>query len=161
MRKPLPPSRICKICGVEYKPTTHVHRCRACINELARISNREKMLEQIESGELIPHVDRKPEEMKGSSAQLDKKYRQLQRMCSKMDRDEFRTYAKDKLNQIMENEMLWKYLTREGLGESLPKKDVVKEPKLSKREKLIQKGDTRNLSWDEWERMGFGDDSDK
>ena len=78
-----------------------------------------------------------------------------------MDRDEFKVYAKNKLNEIMGNEKLWKYLSREGLGETVPKKDVVKKPKLSKREKWIQKGDTRNLSWDELERMGFGLDEDK
>ena len=160
MRKPLPDSRICRLCGIEYKPTTHVHRCRACINELARISNREKIQELVASGELIPHADRKPEEMKGGSNIIDKKYRDLKRMLSKMDRDEFKVYARNKLNEIMENEKLWKYLSREGLGET-PQKDVVKEPKLSKREKWIQKGDTRNLSWDEYQQLGFGGDEDK
>jgi hypothetical protein len=76
-----------------------------------------------------------------------------------MDRDEFRAYAKDKLNQIMENQMLWDYLCREGLGESIDR-NVVKEPKLSKKEKFIQRGDTRNMNWDEFEQMGFGGDED-
>jgi hypothetical protein len=77
-----------------------------------------------------------------------------------MDRDEFKAYAKDKLNQIMENEILWKYLTRDTLGENIDR-NVVKPVKLSKKEKLIQKGDTRNMNWDEWEQMGFGGDEDK
>ena len=98
--------------------------------------------------------------MKGGSNIIDKKYRDLKRMCSKMDREEFRAYAKDKLNEIMENDKLWKYLTREGVGET-PKKGEEIPPKLSKREKVIYNADTRNLSWDEWERMGFGDDADK
>ena len=161
MRKPLPPIRICKICGIEYKPTTHVHRCRACINELARISHREKIQEQIESGEYIRHEHKIPEEMKGSKDEIAKKYRRLQKQILLMSREEYRDYLKNKLDEIMSNGPLWRYLTREGLGETIPKKDVVKEPKLSKREKWIQRGDTRNLSWDEWERMGFGLDEDK
>jgi preprotein translocase subunit Sss1 len=99
------------------------------------------------------------EEMKGGSSAIEKKYREVKRMCSKMDRDEFRAYAKDKLNEIMENQMLWDYLSREGLGESIDR-NVVKEPKLSKKEKFIQRGDTRNMNWDEWERMGFGSEED-
>jgi hypothetical protein len=161
MRKPLPESRICRICGVEFKPTTPLFRCKECKNEIAREKNRLKIKELTQSGELIPYIDKVPEEMKGGKDGIYVKYRELQRMCSKMDRDEFRVYAKNKLNEIMENEKLWKYLTRDGVGETIPKKDVVKKPKLSKREKWIQKGDTRNLSWDEWERMGFGLEEDK
>ena len=161
MRKPLPPSRICKICGVEYKPTTPVHSCRACINELARIKNKEKMQERMQSGEWIPYEEMRPEEMRGSKDEMAKKYRKLTNQILLMSREEYRDYLKRKLDEIMNNGPLWRYLTREGLGETLPKKDVVKEPKLSKREKWIQSGNTRNLSWDEWERMGFGLDEDK
>jgi len=160
MRTPLPESRICKLCGLEFKPKSRLMRCNKCVNRIARELRNEKIKLAIENGELVYHADRKPEEMQGGSSALDKKYRQLKRMCSKMDRDEFRAYAKDKLNQIMENQMLWDYLSREGLGET-PKKDVVKEPKLSKKEKLIQRGDTRNMNWDEFEQMGFGGDEDK
>ena len=159
MMKPLPESRICRLCGLEFKPKSRLLRCKECINKLAREVRDSKIKHLIEIGELIPHADRKPEEMKGTSAQLDKKYRNLKRMCSKMDRDEFRAYAKDKLNQIMENQMLWDYLCREGLGESIDK-TVVKPPKLSKKEKFIQRGDTRNMNWDEFEQMGFGGDED-
>jgi hypothetical protein len=159
MRTPLPESRICRLCGEEFKPKSRLLRCKECINKLAREVRDEKIKLAIENGELVRHADRKPEEMKGGSSAIDKKYRQLKRMCSKMDRDEFRAYAKDKLNQIMENQILWDYLSREGLGESIDK-TVVKEPKLSKREKFIQRGDTRNMNWDEWERMGFGGDED-
>jgi hypothetical protein len=158
--KPLPESRICKICGLEFKPKSRLMRCKECVNKKARELRNEKIKLAIENGELVYHADRKPEEMQGGSSALDKKYRQLKRMCSKMDRDEFRAYAKDKLNQIMENQMLWDYLSREGLGESIDK-TVVKEPKLSKREKFIQRGDTRNMNWDEFEQMGFGLDEDK
>ena len=161
MRKPLPDSRICRLCGLEFKPKSRLLRCNDCVNELARKTRTEKIKELIQSGELILHADRKPEEMQGGKDGIYVKYRELQRMCSKMDRDEFKVYARNKLNEIMENEKLWKYLTREGLGETVPKKDVVKKPKLSKREKWIQRGDTRNLSWDELERMGFGLDEDK
>ena len=160
MRKPLPPSRICKICGIEYKPTTHVHRCRACINELARISNREKMQELVASGEYIRHEDMLPEEMKLPANEREKRYRRLQRRILEMSREEYREYLKTKLDEMVNNPILWRYLTREGLGET-PQKDVVKEPKLSKRQKLIQKGDTRNLSWDEYQQLGFGGDEDK
>jgi hypothetical protein len=157
--KPLPPSRICKICGLEFKPVSKLCRCKECVNKKARELRDEKIKLAIESGELVRHADRKPEEMKGGSSAIDKKYRNLKRMLSKMDRDEFRAYAKDKLNQIMENQMLWDYLSREGLGESIDK-TVVKEPKLSKKEKFIQRGDTRNMNWDEFEQMGFGGDED-
>ena len=160
MRTPLPESRICRLCGLEFKPKSRLLRCNKCVNKLAREVRDEKIKLAIENGELVRHSDRKPEEMKGGSSALDKKYRQLKRMCSKMDRDEFRAYAKDKLNQIMENQMLWDYLSREGLGESIDK-TVVKEPKLSKKEKFIQRGDTRNMNWDEFEQMGFGGDEDK
>jgi preprotein translocase subunit Sss1 len=160
MRTPLPESRICRICGEEFKPKSRLFRCKECINRLARETRDSKIKLLIENGELIPHADRKPEEMKGGSSAIDKKYRNLKRMCSKMDRDEFKAYAKDKLNQIMENQILWDYLSREGLGESIDK-TVVKEPKLSKKEKFIQRGDTRNMNWDEFEQMGFGLDEDK
>ena len=161
MRKPLPPSRICKMCGVEYKPTTPVYSCKACINELARIKNREKMEERMQSGDWIPYEEMIPVEMRMSANEREKGYRKLTNQILLMSREEYRDYLKRKLDEIMNNGPLWRYLTREGLGETLPKKDVVKEPKLSKREKLIQKGDTRNLSWDELERMGFGLDEDK
>jgi hypothetical protein len=160
MRTPLPESRICRLCGEEFKPKSRLLRCSKCVNKLARETRDAKIKLLIESGELVRHSDRKPEEMQGGSSALDKKYRNLKRMCSKMDRDEFRAYVKDKLNQIMENQMLWDYLSREGLGESIDK-TVVKEPKLSKREKFIQRGDTRNMNWDEFEQMGFGGDEDK
>jgi ubiquitin len=159
MRTPLPESRICRLCGEEFKPKSRLLRCSKCVNRIARETRDAKIKLAIESGELVYHADRKPEEMQGGSSALDKKYRQLKRMCSKMDRDEFRAYAKDKLNQIMENQMLWDYLSREGLGET-PRKDVVKEPKLSKKEKLIQRGDTRNMNWDEYEQLGFGSEED-
>ena len=160
MRKPLPDSRICRICGIQFKPTSPLFRCKECKNEIARERSRLKIKELTQSGERIPYIDKVPEEMKGGSNIIDKKYRDLKRMCSKMDREEFRAYAKDKLNEIMENDKLWKYLTREGVGET-PKKGEEIPPKLSKREKVIYNADTRNLSWDEWERMGFGDDADK
>jgi hypothetical protein len=160
MRTPLPESRICRLCGEEFKPKSRLMRCSKCVNKLARETRDAKIKLLIESGELVRHSDRKPEEMKGGSSAIDKKYRNLKRMCSKMDRDEFKAYAKDKLNQIMENQILWDYLSREGLGESIDK-TVVKEPKLSKREKFIQRGDTRNMNWDEFEQMGFGLDEDK
>jgi hypothetical protein len=160
MRTPLPESRICKLCGEEFKPKSRLMRCSKCVNGLAKQKRDERIKLAIQNGELVYHVDKKPEEMKGGSSAIDKKYRKLKRMLSKMDRDEFRAYAKDKLNQIMENQMLWDYLCREGLGESIDK-TVVKEPKLSKKEKFIQRGDTRNMNWDEWERMGFGGDEDK
>jgi hypothetical protein len=159
MRTPLPESRICRLCGEEFKPKSRLLRCNKCVNKLAREVRDERIKLAIQNGELVRHADRKPEEMKGGSSAMDKKYRNLKRMLSKMDRDEFRAYAKDKLNQIMENQMLWDYLCREGLGESIDK-TVVKEPKLSKREKFIQRGDTRNMNWDEWERMGFGSEED-
>ena len=97
--------------------------------------------------------------MKGGTSVIDKKYRNLKRMLSKMDREEFKVYAKDKLNSIMENEILWKYLSREGLGESIDK-NVEKEPKLSKRDKVRYLGDTRNMSWDEYEQLDFGFEED-
>ena len=159
MRTPLPESRICRLCGEEFKPKSRLLRCNKCVNKLARELRDEKIKLAIQNGELVRHADRKPEEMQGGSSALDKKYRQLKRMCSKMDRDEFRAYAKDKLNQIMENQMLWDYLSREGLGESIDK-TVVKPPKLSKREKFIQRGDTRNMNWDEYEQLGFGSEED-
>ena len=160
MRTPLPESRICRLCGLEFKPKSRLLRCNKCVNKLARETRDAKIKLAIENGELVRHSDRKPEEMKGGSSAIDKKYRNLKRMLSKMDRDEFRAYAKDKLNQIMENQILWDYLSREGLGESIDK-TVVKEPKLSKKEKFIQRGDTRNMNWDEFEQMGFGLDEDK
>jgi hypothetical protein len=160
MRKPLPESRVCRLCGEEFKPKSRLMRCSKCVNGLAKETRDAKIKHLMEIGEIIPLEDRKPEEMKGGSRAIEKKYREVKRMCSKMERDEFRAYAKDKLNQIMENEILWKYLTREGLGESIDR-NVVKEPKLSKKEKLIQRGDTRNMNWDEFEQMGFGDDADK
>ena len=119
------------------------------------------MQELMQSGEWIPYEEMRPEEMKGSKDEMAKKYRKLTNQILLMSREEYRDYLKRKLDEIMNNGPLWRYLTREGLGETLPKKDVVKEPKLSKRQKLIQKGDTRNLSWDELERMGFGLDEDK
>ena len=160
MKTPLPESRICRLCGIEFKPVSRLLRCNKCVNGLAKEVRDAKIKHLIEIGEIIPLEDRKPEEMKGGGRAIEKKYRDLKRMCSKMDRDEFREYAKDKLNQIMENEILWKYLTRDTLGENIDR-NVVKPVKLSKKEKLIQKGDTRNMNWDEWEQMGFGGDEDK
>lgn len=160
MRKPLPDSRICKLCGLEFKPKSPSFRCRPCTNEDSRIKRDAKIKQLIESGELVRHEDRKPEEMQGGSNGMYKKYRDIKKMVSQMDRDEFKVYLKDKLNQIMENEMLFNYLSREGLGET-PKKGEEIPPKLSKREKVIYKGDTRNMSWDEYQQLGFGGDEDK
>ena len=160
MRTPLPETRICRICGVEFKPKTRLFRCTVCVNELARRKRTEKMQQLMESGDWIPYEDMRPEEMKGTKDEIAKKYRRLQSQILLMSREEYRDYLKRKLDEIMNNLPLWRYLTREGLGDT-PPKDVEKKPKLSKREKLIQKGDTRNLSWDEWERMGFGLDEDK
>ena len=160
MRTPLPESRICRLCGEEFKPKSRLLRCSKCVNGLAKQKRDAQIKLAIQNGEIVYHADRIPEEMKGGTCGMYVKYRDLKQRLSKMDRDEFRAYAKDKLNQIMENQMLWDYLSREGLGESIDK-TVVKEPKLSKREKFIQRGDTRNMNWDEFEQMGFGGDEDK
>jgi hypothetical protein len=160
MPKPLDEIRICRLCGKEFKPKARLFRCVPCVNKLAKETRDAKIKHLIEIGEIIPHAEKIPEEMKGGTSVIDKKYRNLKRMLSKMDREEFREYAKNKLNEIMENEILWKYLSREGLGESIDK-NVEKEPKLSKRDKVRYRGDTRNMSWDEFEQMGFGGDEDK
>ena len=159
MRKPLPESRICKICGLEFKPVSNLCRCKECVNKLAREKRDAQIKHLIEIGELIPHADRIPEDMKGGDSKVSKKYRDIMRMCSKMDRDEFREYAKNKLTSIMENEILWKYLSREGLGET-QRKSEEKASKLSKRDKVAYTGDTRNMNWDEWEQLGFGSEDD-
>jgi hypothetical protein len=159
MRNPLPESRICRICGVEFKPKSKLFRCVKCVNKLAKETRDAKIKHLIEIGEIIPHSEKIPEEMKGGTSVIDKKYRNLKRMLSKMDREEFKVYAKDKLNSIMENQMLWDYLSREGLGESIDK-NVEKEPKLSKRDKVRYRGDTRNMSWDEYEQLDFGFEED-
>lgn len=159
MPKPLDEIRICRICGKEFKPKSRLFRCVECVNRLAREKRQQKIKHLIEIGEITPHADKIPEEMKGSWAQMEKKYRDLKRMCSKMERDEFKEYAKRKLNEILENEMLFKYLSREGLGES-PKRGEQKEPKLSKRDKFRYVGDTRNMSWDEWQQLNFGREED-
>ena len=159
MPKPLPESRICRLCGKEFKPKARLFRCVPCVNKLAKETRDAKIKHLIEIGEIIPHAEKIPEEMKGGERVISKKYREIMRMCSKMDREEFREYAKNKLNEIMENEILWKYLTREGLGET-PRKDVEKEPKLSKRDKVRYRGDTRNMSWDDWEQLDFGFEED-
>jgi len=159
MRTPLPESRICRLCGLEFKPKSRLMRCSKCVNGLAKQKRDERIKLAIQNGEIVYHADRIPEEMKGGTCGMYVKYRDLKQRLSKMDRDEFRAYAKDKLNQIMENQKLWDYLCREGLGDT-PKKDVANQPKLSKKEKLIQKGDTRNMNWDEFEQMGFGGDED-
>lgn len=159
MRKPLPETRICRICGLEFKPKTRLFRCNVCVNELARKTRAEKMQQLMESGDWIPYEYMIPEEMKGTKDEIAKKYRRLKNEILLMSREEYRDYLKRKLDEIMNNLPLWRYLTRDGLGET-PPKDVEKKPKLSKRDKLIQRGDTRNMSWDEWERMGFGGDED-
>jgi len=159
MKKPLDEIRICRICGVEFKPKTPVYRCKECVNKIAKEVRDNKIKHLMEIGQLIPYTDRIPEEMKGGENKMIKKYRDLMRMCSKMERDEFREYVKRKLTSIMENEMLWKYLSREGLGET-KKKGEVSEPKLSKKDKVRYGGDTRNMNWDEWEQLGFGTEDD-
>ena len=160
MRKPLPETRICKLCGVEFKPKTKLFRCNDCVNALARKRNKEKMEERMQRGDWVPYEEIVPEEMKLPANEREKNYRALKNRILLMNREEYRDYLKNKLDEIINNGPLWRYLTREGLGDT-PRKDVEKKPKLSKRDKWIQKGDTRNLSWDEWERMGFDLDEDK
>lgn len=159
MKTPLPETRICRICGVEFKPKSRLFRCTVCVNELARRKRIEKIKHLTEIGHHIPYEEMIPEEMKGGKDEIAKKYRRLQSQILLMSREEYRDYLKRKLDEIMNNLPLWRYLTREGLGDT-PPKDVEKKPKLSKREKLIQKGDTRNMSWDEFESMRFGGDED-
>lgn len=72
-----------------------------------------------------------------------------------MERDEYKAYLSQKLIDIMDNGPLWRYLTREGLGSYIPPEERKKNPKISKRQKVVKSGDTRNLSWDDLESMGF------
>lgn len=160
MRKPLPDTRICNTCGAEFKPTRFVHRCKPCVNELARSVNQRVKEEKIKSGEYIPYGDIRPVEMQINEVEREKKYRALRRMISLMERDEYREYLTQKLTDIMYNGPLWRYLIREGLGSYKPPAET--KPKLNRRQKMVKSGDTRNLSWDDLESMGFsGLDEDK
>lgn len=162
MRKPLPDTRICNSCGSEFKPTRFVHRCKPCVNALARSVNHRVKEEKIKSGEHIPYGDIRPVEMQINEVEREKKYRGIRRMISLMERDEYREYLSQKLKDIMYNGPLWRYLIREGLGSYKPPQLTETKPKLNRRQKMVKSGDTRNLSWDDLESMGFsGLDEDK
>jgi len=154
-KKPLPESRICKECGNEFKPKTALLSCNDCVNKKAREVSRLKREEGIRDGTYVPYRGIRPEGLSSDFEVRRKEHHKTQQLIKYMERDEYRIYLHNKLNEIIQNKPLWAFLTRPSLGET-PSKER-KEAGKGKGKGRPKKTniDTRNLNWDDYEQWGF------
>jgi hypothetical protein len=154
-KKPLPESRICKECGNEFKPKTALLSCNDCVNKKAREVSRLKREEGIKDGTYVPYRGIRPEGLSSDFEVRRKEHHKTQQLIKYMERDEYRIYLHNKLNEIIQNKPLWAFLTRPSLGET-PSKER-KEAGKGKGKGRPKKTniDTRNLNWDDYEQWGF------
>ena len=156
--------RICKDCGVTFEPTRPIHRCKACINLVARRKRAEALgVDMPTDGYLKNHG--RPVDIEGIRYDDRVKiWRSRARFLDKElhNREEWRGFFREELERIYNDKPLWTSLTRETLGCQTNEMKEEREPKAMGRPTNKEKRylDTRDMNWEDFDSWGFGTEED-
>jgi hypothetical protein len=162
-KKPLG-ERVCKDCGATFEAIRPIHRCKACINLVARRKRAEGLgIDMPDDGYLRNHG--RPVDIEG--IRYDdrlKVWRSRARYLEKElhSREEWRKFFREDLERIYNDKPLWANLTRDTLGFQTNEVKETKEPKVIGRPTSIEKRylDTRDMNWEDFDSWGFGLEED-
>ena len=144
-------TRVCNVCNKEFHTMKPLFRCKFCTNEW----NKQETKRKIAEGLIEPLEHKLPYPFDTTNGVAANRFRRIQKALNKCyTREERREFFQKQLNEAEElGILLWINDRRDN--------ESKKETQSVSKAKTIKKyPDTRNMTWDDYERGGWGEPED-
>lgn len=134
----------------------HKHRTNIC-EDCSRARQREyHKIEAEKSGRRAGIIGRLPYPLQGWSYIQQKHQSILKELKKCKSREEYRNKLRENLTNILENPELLKWINAHNGEERTNEVEAKRKAREGRKENI----DTRNISWEEWNELGFGQEWD-
>ena len=150
-----PEYRICRMCNEQFWTDKPVLRCKPCVNKEAQVFRDKKREEAIRNGTHKGVLGRSLDIEGKNYLERRKDFVERVKFLNKMqERTQWQEFYKEEFDRILSDKILWKALTREGLGKMVGRsKEEDDEDSVMGRPSYKSK---KWMTWEDFEREGWG-----
>jgi hypothetical protein len=148
-----PEYRICRACNEQFWAEKPVLRCKPCVNKEAQAFRDKKREEAILNGTHTGKQGRSLDIEGKNYLERRKDFVERVKFLDKMqDRTQWQEFYKEEFDRIVSDKVLWKALTREGLGKMVTKNKDDENSVMGRPSHKLKQWPT----WEEFEAGGWG-----